>query len=75
MGVFLQATAEEHQEHVKQVLQCLRAHNVCLSQGKCVWGVEEVEFLGRRVAHGKVEHDDNHLGPIFTAPSPPTYKS
>ena len=52
---------EEHRDHVQQVLQCLRAHNVRLSPDKCVWGVEEVEFLGRRVAHGRVEHGEDHL--------------
>ena len=35
-----------------------------------MWGVEEVEFLGRRVAHGTVEHGEDHLGPIFNAPLP-----
>jgi hypothetical protein len=60
----------EHASHVKQALDCLRAHNVQLSEGKCEWGVECVSFLGRTLSHGKVQHDENHLSPVFDAPLP-----
>ena len=50
-------TLDEHVEHVRQVLDRLRAHNLTLSIGKCVFAQREVKFLGHIVADGTVRPD------------------
>jgi hypothetical protein len=44
---------EEHQAHLRQVLQRLSDHGIIINPAKCVLGVTELDFLGHRVsAHG-----------------------
>ncbi|XP_064214078.1 uncharacterized protein K02A2.6-like [Tribolium castaneum] len=40
---------EEHKQHLKEVFERLRQHNLVVNPAKCVFGVEEVEYLGHRI--------------------------
>ena len=44
---------EEHQHHLRQVLQRLSDHGILINPAKCQFGVKELSFLGHHVnAHG-----------------------
>ena len=40
---------EEHQQHLWLVLERLREHGILINSAKCVFGVEQLDFLGHRV--------------------------
>ena len=39
-------TAEQHESNLKAVLNRLRHHQVILNEGKCIFGVKRIEYLG-----------------------------
>jgi hypothetical protein len=41
---------EEHVVHVRQVLQALQDNGLVIHAEKCVWGVQELEYLGRKIS-------------------------
>ena len=43
------SSVEEHEEHIKLVLQRLQQFHLRLNLDKCVWGVAELTFLGHLV--------------------------
>ena len=44
--------ADEHERHLRTVLQRLRTHNLLAKRSKCEFGVHEVEYLGHVVGGG-----------------------
>ena len=43
-------SVEEHLEHVRTILECLREHGLCLNPGKSKFFCEEVDFLGHHIS-------------------------
>ena len=44
---------EEHEDHLRQVLQCFHDHGIVINPAMCKFGVSELEFLGHKVdKHG-----------------------
>lgn len=41
---------EQHQEHLRQVLQCLSKNGIIINPSKCEFGATELDFLGHRVS-------------------------
>ena len=39
-------TAEQHQEDLKEVLQCLKEFELVLNHEKCVFNASQIEFMG-----------------------------
>lgn len=68
-------TWAEHLHHLELVLQLLSDHQLCAKLSKCVFGQEEVEYLGHIVAHHGVRVDPTKIDAMKTWPHPKTLKS
>ena len=42
-------SADKHEDHLHQVLQCFHDHGVIINPAKCVFGASELEFVGHKV--------------------------
>lgn len=47
-------TLDEHVDDARQVLQRMRDHGLTVRPSKCVFGVQELDFLGHHVSHGRI---------------------
>jgi transposase InsO family protein len=65
---------EEHVQHVKEVLQRLRAHHLELKPEKCEFHKEEVEFLGHMVGVNGVRISEAKIKTIKEWETPKTVK-
>jgi hypothetical protein len=43
-------TSEEHNEHLRQVLQILRAHHRSFKRSKCTFAISQVDYLGHIIS-------------------------
>ena len=68
--VVFSVTEEEHNEHVRQVLDRIRAANLRLNKEKCEFGREEIEFLGFKLEAGKKSPNDEKTKIIANFPVP-----
>jgi hypothetical protein len=55
---------EEHEQHVKLVLQKLRDYALYAKPSKCTFHTKEVEFLGFVVTISRVTMDENRMRSI-----------
>jgi hypothetical protein len=44
------ANEEQHQRHLKLVFERLRNHHMVVNPAKCVFGAQEVEYLGHKIS-------------------------
>jgi hypothetical protein len=67
---------EEHVIHVRQVLQALQDNGLVIHAEKCVWGVQELEYLGHKISAAGVLPLPSHVAatrlPKYSPPSPPS---
>jgi hypothetical protein len=63
----------EHEEHVKQVLERLRAYGLYVKLSKCAFGVEQVEFLGYVISANGVAMELSRVETIKDWPIPRSY--
>ena len=63
-------TLEEHRRVVKQVLQILKDNNLYLKPEKCIFEVEEVEFLGLILSKDCVKMDPIKVDGVKGWPTP-----
>ena len=42
----LSDTVEEHKQHLTAVFELLKDHCIKLRMDKCIWGVQETEYVG-----------------------------
>jgi hypothetical protein len=61
---------EEHVIHVRQVLQALQDNGMVIHAEKCVWGVQELEYLGHKISAAGVLPLPSHVAAIQDFPSP-----
>lgn len=62
---------EEHARHVEQILEALEGNSLHLKPSKCVWGVQEVSFLGYTAVAGKgIRMSDDKIAKITELASP-----
>ncbi|WVZ62418.1 hypothetical protein U9M48_012174 [Paspalum notatum var. saurae] len=54
-------TEEEHEEHLRLVLQKLREHKLYAKFSKCDFWIEEVKFLGHVISNGGIAVDQSKL--------------
>jgi len=64
-------TKEEHDEHLRLVLQKLREHKLYAKRSKCEFWLEEVSFLGHVVSNGGVVVDPSKVRDVLNW-KPPT---
>ena len=63
---------EEHEQHLREVLNTMVEHSIVLNREKCVLGVPEVKFLGHMVsAHGIIPLPEK-VAAIHAFPQPGT---
>lgn len=67
-------TEEEHMQHVRIVLDLIRAANLKLNADKCEFGADEVEFLGFEVKDGSKTPNDEKSAIMRNFPKPKTRK-
>ena len=65
---------ETHRMWLRRVLEKLKAHGLCLRESKCVFEVQEVEFLGLIVSPGLVRHSPNRAKGVREWPHPKNVK-
>jgi hypothetical protein len=63
-------TAEEHQQHLRQVLQVLRDHKLYAKLAKCSFGRSEVNYLGHIVSAEGVKVDPRKTAAVVNWPRP-----
>ena len=63
-------TLEEHLEHLRQVLDVLRANELYAKPHKCVFGRSEIEFCGHIVGNGVVKVMQDKIKSIKDWPQP-----
>ena len=68
------ATQEEHDRRLSAGLDCLQKHNVTLNNTKCVFGSNEVQFLGFRVSGDGIQPIQSNVDSISTIPASTTVK-
>ena len=64
------STPEQHEDHIKQVLQKLREEQLYCNKKKCTFGLREVEYLGHSVGPDGVRMDDRKVEAITKWPTP-----
>ena len=60
----------EHEAHVRQVLELLRQHQLYAKRSKCCFFVEKVEYLGFIVSKDGVATDPKKIEAVVTWPQP-----
>ncbi|WVZ96439.1 hypothetical protein U9M48_042077 [Paspalum notatum var. saurae] len=57
-------TEEEHEEHLRLVLQRLREHKLYAKFSKCDFWIEEVKFLGHIISNGGIAVDQSKVSEV-----------
>ncbi|WVZ84634.1 hypothetical protein U9M48_031642 [Paspalum notatum var. saurae] len=57
-------TEEEHEEHLRFVLQKLREHKLYAKFSKCDFWIEEVKFLGHVISNGGIAVDQSKVSEV-----------
>lgn len=71
------ALGKDHSEminNLQQVFNRLRAHNLKLHLGKCVWGAKELPYLGWQISESGYKCTDDKVKAIAEAEMPTTVK-
>jgi hypothetical protein len=62
---------EEHEEHLRIVLQCLREHRLYTKFSKCKFWIDEVSFLGHMISLEGITVDPSKVQDVLNW-KPPT---
>ena len=63
---------EEHLQHVRTVLQCLREAGLTAKPQKCQFGMSQCVYLGHVVGNGVVRPERSKLQGVEAFPTPST---
>src|SRR6266498_465154 len=63
--LILSKSEEEHEEHLRLVLQKLRDHQLYAKLSKCEFWLEEVSFLGHIISEGGISMDPGKVKDMF----------
>lgn len=64
--------AEAHLKLLREVLTRLRKYNFILKPSKCIFAVEEVDFLGYKLSRGTIRPQDSKIKSVQEAIAPKT---
>ena len=67
-------TEEEHEEHLRLVLQRLREHQLYAKFSKCEFWIDEVPFLGHVISQGGIAVDPSKVKDVLKWETPQTVK-
>ena len=59
-------TEEEHEEHLRLVLQRLREHQLYAKFSKCEFWIDEVPFLGHVISQGGIAVDPSKVKDVLS---------
>lgn len=62
--LILSQSPSEHEQHVRQVLQCLLENKLYVKAEKCEFYVPSVSFLGYIIAQGQVKMDPTKVATV-----------
>jgi hypothetical protein len=65
---------EEHVSHVRQVLQALQDNGLVIHAEKCVWGIQELEYLSHNISAAGLLLLPSHVVAIRDFPRPTIIK-
>ena len=63
-------TREEHDQVLLEVLKRLHDNNLAINPAKCVWEVEEVEYLGYTILPKGIEMSKHKVACVLTWETP-----
>jgi len=63
-------TAEEHEQHLRRVLECLRKHGLHLNGKKSEFFCTEIDFLGHHISAHGIEANTSKVDKILNWPVP-----
>ena len=63
-------TEEEHEEHLRLVLQRLREHQLYAKFSKCEFWIDEVPFLGHVISQGGIAVDPSKVKGVLEWETP-----
>jgi hypothetical protein len=67
-------TPEEHLEHHRLVLQRFKEEGLELRLQKCLFGLNDIEYLGYNVSYGKLSVSGKKVEAFADGPMPTTHK-
>jgi len=67
-------TEEEHEEHLRLVLQKLREHQLYAKLSKCYFWLKEVSFLGHVISNGRVAVSSKNMADVLKWSPPQTVR-
>ncbi|MFN7609807.1 MAG: reverse transcriptase family protein, partial [bacterium] len=65
---------EVHIDHLRAVLECMRANKLYANQDKCIFGAEEIPFLGCFIGKQGIRADPDKVRAISEWPTPRSQK-
>ena len=65
---------EEHKQHLRLVLQRLSEHGILINPAKCLFGVEQLDFLGHHVDRHGIRPLEEKVQVIRNFPQPTTQR-
>ena len=63
-------TKEEHEQHIRKVLDVLRQHNLYAKESKCEFMKDKISFLGHVVSRDGISMEEQKLKAIVDWPTP-----
>lgn len=67
-------SAEEHEQHLKLVLEALEQNELYVGLSKCAFGLHEVDFLGHVVSSDGIKPDPAKVSAVREWPAPKTVR-
>ena len=68
------ATVEEHLEHLRKLCEALRRFGLVMNKEKCLFGVDQIEFLGHKITRHGIEPSLEKVRAIRNFQEPKTVK-
>jgi len=70
MTLVYSPTWDMHLMHVRQTLSILTQHQFFVKTSKCVFGLQELEYLGHIITNHEVKVDENKIAAMVAWPQP-----
>ena len=63
-------TINEHEMHLRKVLQRLREHKLYVKSEKCEFAREQITYLGHKISEGQIRMDERKVQAVIDWPAP-----
>ena len=65
-------TAEEHDDRLQKVLECMQRKGLTLNKGKCIYGMDKITFMGHILSDRGIGPTEGHVKAVLEAREPET---